>query len=94
VQGVVVRYILAVVSFLSGYANAKDGLLEGASNVVSFAGNAVNAISFICAIFFLFSGIYHYSLYRKNPVGVRLSSPVVMILCAIVLVLYPYLSSH
>ena len=84
------RYLTTLL-FLFGYAIA--GPVDEANNVVAFAGSAVNAISFLCAIFFLLSGIYNYSLYRKDPVGVRLSTPVVMVLCAAVLALFPYLSS-
>jgi hypothetical protein len=88
-----VRYILTVLLFLFSHAHAKTALLAGVSDVVSFAGSTVNAISFLCAIFFLLSGIYNYSLYRKDPVGVRFSTPIVMILCAMALILFPYLTS-
>lgn len=83
---------LTALLFLFGYAIA--GPVDQANNIVSFAGSAVNAISFLCAIFFLMSAVYNYSLYRKDPVGVRLSTPIVMILCAAILALFPYLSAN
>lgn len=82
---------LTTLLFLFGVAIA--GPVDEANSVVSFAGSMVNAISFLCAIFFLLSAIYNYSLYRKDPLGVRLSTPVVMILCAIVLAIFPYMST-
>ena len=64
--------------------------LDFAGSLLDTASGGVNAISIICGLFFLCSGLYHYSLYRKDPVNVRISTPVVMVLCSVLLFCLPY----
>ena len=66
--------------------------VDMAYNLLGVASSGVNAIAIICGMFFLCSGLYHYSLYRKDPINVRLSSPVVMIFLSILLFCIPYFS--